>query len=123
MCLDIYNNLYIFGSSSHGQLGLEEYNTRYKPIKHPTLSNIIDISSKGMHTFVKTSNNEIFSFGLNDYSQVGIETDDIQTTPIRVFQDNEDIWCSNINKSKVKSAFLLLNHISIILSLLKKLYL
>ena len=43
---------------------------------HPLLSNIIDISNGGCH----------------------------QITPIRVFEDNEDIWFSNINKLKQKSA-------------------
>ena len=77
----------------------------HKPIKHPSLSNIIDISSGGNHSFVKTSNNEIYAFGYNDYSQLGIKTkDNYQITPIRVFEDNEDIWFSNINKSKQKSA-------------------
>ena len=89
----------------HGQLGLGDTNNRDKPIKHPSLSNIIDISKGGYHSFVKTSNNEIYAFGLNQYSQLGIKTEDEnQLTPIRVFEDNEDIWFSNINKSKAKSA-------------------
>ena len=29
---------------------------------------------------------------------------DVQTKPIRVFEDNEDIWFSNTSKSKAKSA-------------------
>ena len=105
MCLDIYNNLYIFGSSSHGQLGLEEYNTRYKPIKHPTLSNIIDISCGGSHTFAKTLNGEIYAFGDNSGLQFGMKTEnENQLAPIRVFEGNEDIWYSGICKSKAKSA-------------------
>ena len=57
------------------------------------------------NTFVKTSNNEIYAFGYNRHSQLGIETEDYkQITPIRVFEDNEDIWCLNIIKSKAKSA-------------------
>ena len=78
---------------------------RYKPILHPTLSNIIDISSGGFHTFVKTIDNKIYGFGYNKYSQLGIKTsEDHQLTPIQVFQDNEDIWHSNIAKNKQKSA-------------------
>ena len=92
-----------FGSNCYGQLG--DTNNRNKPIKHPSLSNIIDISKGGWQTFVKTSNNEIYAFGYNNSSQLGIETeDDKQITPIRVFEDNEDIWFSSINKSKAKSA-------------------
>ena len=94
-----------FGENSCGQLGLCDEKDRFKPIIHPSLSNVIDISSRGYHSFVKTSNNEIYAFGCNKYSQLGIETtNENQLTPIRVFEDNEDIWYSNINKSKAKSA-------------------
>ena len=105
LCIDINNQLYVFGSNKQGQLGLGDTDNRNKPIKHPSLSNIIDISKGGFHTFVKTSNNEIYAFGNNEYSQLGIKTEHgNQITPIRVFEDNEDIWFSNINKSKQKSA-------------------
>ena len=73
--------------------------------KYSLLSNIIDISNGGNHSFVKISNNEIYAFGNNENTQLGIETEhDNQITPIRVFENNEDIWCSNINSLKVKSA-------------------
>ena len=100
VCIDSNENIYMFGRNHYGQLG---YETRCK--KHPSLSNIIDISNGGWQTFVKTSNNEIYAFGYNKFSQLGIETEhEKQITPIRVFEDNEDIWFSNINKSKAKSA-------------------
>ena len=105
ICIDINNDLYVFGSNSSRQLGLGDDDNRNKPTKHPSLLNIIDISKGGFNTFVKTSNNEIYAFGRNTYSQLGIETEDnYQITPSRVFEDNEDIWFSNINKSKQKSA-------------------
>ena len=105
MCIDVNNDLYVFGYNRFGQLGLGDIESRYIPIKHPSLSNIIDISKGGYHTFVKTSNNEIYAFGSNEYSQLGIKTEnDDQLTPIRVLENNEDIWFSNINKSKAKSA-------------------
>merc|ERR1739848_369081 len=104
LCTDINNDLYVFGFNKFGQLGLGDTNNRNKPIKHPSLSNIIDISKGGIHSFVKTSNNEIYAFGKNYYSQLGIKPEDKkQLTPIRVFEDNEDIWCSNV-KPKAKSA-------------------
>ena len=105
LCIDINNNLYVFGNNFFGQLGLGDACNRNKPVKHPSLSNIIDISKGGLYTFVKTSNNEIYAFGRNYYSQLGIKTGNAnQLTPIRVFEDNEDIWFSNINKLKAKSA-------------------
>ena len=104
MCIDSNYELYVFGANEEGQLGLGDKDDKHLPIKNPSLSNIIDISSGGFHTFVKTINNEIFAFGLNTFSQFGKETERNQLTPIRVLEDNEDIWFSNINKSKAKSA-------------------
>ena len=55
--------------------------------------------------FVKTSNNEIYAFGCNDYSQLGAQLMEVeQTTPICVFTDIEDIWYNHLNKSRAKSA-------------------
>ena len=105
MCIDINGNLWVFGHDDYGHLGLGDTKRKFKPIKHPTLSNIIDISSKGNSTFVKTSDHKIYAFGDNNHSQLGIETPDIyQSTPIQVFKDKENIWCSFIGKSKQKSA-------------------
>ena len=104
MCIDINNDLFLFGANEYGQLGLGDTGNRYTPIKHPSLSNIIDISKGGWHTFVKTSKKEIYAFGNNEHSQLGINAVVArQLTPIRVFEDKEDIWCSN-SKPKAKSA-------------------
>ena len=108
LCIDVYNNLFVFGYNNMynngGHLGLGDSKNCYKPVKHP-LSNVIDVSKGNKQAFVKTSNNEIFAFGENSSSQLGTETKEfIQKTPIRVLEHNEDIWFSNINKSKQKSA-------------------
>ena len=106
LCIDTLGYLVIFGNNQHNQLGLESTSNIDKPMKHPSLSNIIDISSGGYHTFVKTSNNEIYGFGDNCSSQLGIITDyRCQKTPIPLFKGNEDLWCSSISrKSNAKSA-------------------
>ena len=105
MCIDVNDHLWLFGENLYGQLGLGDEEDRYKPIKHPTLSNIIDISSGGSGTFVKTSNSKIYAFGSNHHRQLGIKVNvNHQVTPIQVFQGNEDIWGSFIGKSKQKSA-------------------
>merc|ERR1712100_603189 len=56
------------------------------PVKHPSLSNIIDVSKGGVRTFVKTSNNEIYAFGYNEYLQLGIKTEDEEEKE----EDNEE---------------------------------
>ena len=105
MCIDVNSNLWLFGANEVGQLGLGDKENRSKPTKHPTLSNIMDISSRGDSTFIKTLDRKIYAFGNNDYSQLGIKINEYcQLTPIQVFQDNEDIWGSFIGKSKQKSA-------------------
>ena len=46
LCIDINNDLYVFGNNRYGQLGLGDTDNRNKPMKHPSLSNIIDISKE-----------------------------------------------------------------------------
>ena len=53
---------------------------KLQPIKHPSLSNIID------------------------FSKGGIKADRKQTLPIQVLPGNEDIWSSKIYKPKAKLA-------------------
>lgn len=105
LCIDVNNNLYAFGNNNCGQLGFGDYENRATPEKNPDLSDIIDISSLGDYTFAKTSSNMIFAFGKNDDSQLGIKTENKnQLYPIQVLQDNEEIWHSNVYRSKAKSA-------------------
>ena len=105
MCIDVNDYIWLFGGNDEGQLGLGDKNHRYKPILHPMLSNIMDISSRGYGTFIKTLDQKIYAFGLNDHSQLGIKTSEKKRlTPIQVFQDNEDIWGSFTGRSKQKSA-------------------
>ena len=104
-CIDINNNLFIFGNYRNSKLGCNDIKKSRKPIKHPTLSDIIDISKGGDHIFIKTSKNEMYALGANEYSQLGIETkEENHSTPIQIFQNNEDIWGSNISRPRAKSA-------------------
>ena len=105
MCIDNYDQLYVFGYNKYGELGLGDTDSREKPIKHPILLNVIDISSGGNHTFIKNVNNEIYGFGRNDKAQLGIETkENNQLIPIRVFQDTQNTWYSSTIKKRAKSA-------------------
>ena len=105
MCIDVNNYIWLFGKNNYGQLGLGDKKNRYTPIEHPTLSSVMDISSRGYSTFIKTLDGKIFAFGNNEYSQLGIKTSQYcQLTPIQVFEGKEDTWGSFIGKSKQKSA-------------------
>ena len=105
ICIDTKGDVYIFGNNLQGQLGCGHFKNIIEPLKHPSLSNIIDVSSKGSHIFVKTSSNKILGFGDNSTFQLGIHTkEQFQLFPIRLLEDKEDIWVSNINKSNAKSA-------------------
>ena len=101
MCIGSNGELFLFGNNAYGQvLGVND-----KEIPSSCFSDIIDISSGGLHTFVKNSANEIYAFGKNNCSQLGIKTEEDEVTnPIMVFEDDSDVWYSNINKPKAKSA-------------------
>lgn len=108
MCLDIDGNLFVFGGNICGQLGLGDKTAKNKPIKHPSFYNVVDISSRGQHTFIKTSPKQIYAFGRNETAQLGVETENTRILePIRVFEGNETIWHSNVYRPSVKSSRLL----------------
>ena len=110
MLIDENDYLWVFGDNTHKQLGLGDIKRIYNPILHPILPNIMDISSRGIHTFVKTFDNKIYGLGNNNYSQLKIKTSQeyhpilfqSQKVPIQTLIDDEDIWCSTIGKSKQK---------------------
>ena len=105
ICIDFNDNMFVFGENIFGQLGLTDISRKRKPFQHPTLSNIVDFSSGGNHTFAKTSNNQIYAFGNNTCLQLGIHTDKKkQLIPIQVLEGMENIWFSDIKRFKVKSA-------------------
>ena len=113
LCINEDNDIYVFGNNEYSQLGLGEdlfeqelkktgkSNIDY-PLKHPLLSNIADISSGGLLTFVKTYDNEIYGFGneADDFFITFIEW----STPTQVLQGYEDNWKFSNFKYKAKSA-------------------
>ena len=104
MCINVYNELFVFGNNNYAQLGLGDTIPRNTPIKHPSLSNVVDFSKGAFHTFVKTSDNEIYAFGKGTF-ELGIESNNgFELFPTQVLKGNEDIWYSNISRPTAKSA-------------------
>mmetsp|Transcript_24628 Transcript_24628/g.42030 ORF Transcript_24628/g.42030 Transcript_24628/m.42030 type:complete len:426 (-) Transcript_24628:58-1335(-) len=94
-CIDENGNLFVFGSNVKGQLGLGDFCDRNVPVEHPLLSNVIDISGKGRHTFVKIADNRIYGFGNNEHCHLGIRTRETRIfVPVRVLEGNENFWVS-----------------------------
>ena len=110
-CIDVNHDVFVFGYYFLRNFKLADKKNRRKPVKMSSLKNIVDISKGGVHTFVKTSVNEIYAFGINNFAQLGIEKDkNHHVTPIQVLKGNEDIWNSKqitesfLKKWKAKSA-------------------
>ena len=104
ICIDENNDLHLFGCNSG--LGLGDKEDRFIPTKHPTLSNVIDISLKWQQTFVKTYSSEIYTFGVNT---LRIPKQELQNSngnyavPVQILESNEDIWCP-YSQPRLKSA-------------------
>ena len=71
--IDFEGNLYTFGNNTNGQLGHGGNKHKNAPKIINTLKDIQQISygSRGLHFFVKNSQNQIFATGKNDYGQFG----------------------------------------------------
>jgi len=106
ICIDSKGSLFVFGSNENGSLGLDDDDTRRKPVQSRYISGIIDISSPANHTIARTSTNMIEGWGENESCQLGVETEleSYHFSPIQVLLGSEDIWGSNMIKPKAKSA-------------------
>lgn len=65
---------YGFGENLYNQLGINTIQMKYTEMETPilsTMTNIIYISTSGKHTLALTKNGKIYSFGNNNYYQLG----------------------------------------------------
>ena len=103
--IDFEGNLWSFGNNCRGQLGHgDKTNTNTPKI----INNLIDIQQIsygccGFHFFSKSSSNQIFTTGANNFGQLG--TGDTQSTqiPKELNSQYSTIWRDEL-KSRAKSA-------------------
>merc|ERR1711862_890770 len=77
------------GNNIYGQLGRETFDDNYSLSfqKIEDLSEISRIECGIIHSLCIDIKNDLYVFGNNDYSQLGIKAeDDFQPAPIRVFE-------------------------------------
>ncbi|ODV98574.1 hypothetical protein PACTADRAFT_1043 [Pachysolen tannophilus NRRL Y-2460] len=74
---DSMANIYISGIGSRGRLGLGNLQPQYQfvPITKLIHEKILEVSISDDHTLVLTANNEIFSWGLNNFNQLGYNSE------------------------------------------------
>ena len=102
MCINVFDELIVFGDNSLNQLGLTECRKTY-PVKL-SISNVIDISFGGDHTFIKTVQNGILGFGCKGRAHLNLSW--FPSTSLRVLKNQEDVWVSDVTsiQSNIKSA-------------------
>jgi len=80
-------SVYCWGKNRHGQLGLGDCVTRRSPklVKALEKKSIISVAAGDYHTACVTNKGEVYIWGDNSQSQLGLETDRLlQSTPIKV---------------------------------------
>ena len=80
--------LYSVGYNGNGELGNgnDEDCKEIKEIEFFKNLKIIDIKSGGNHSLAISENGEIFSWGCNEYGQIGNGNYENQTTPIKIYK-------------------------------------
>ena len=79
ICKTIDNNIYVWGNNQDGQLGIGRiggFTSQKVPLKTTTWPDgIVDIKCGLVHTIVLTLNQEVYSCGWNNRSQLGRDVD------------------------------------------------
>ena len=78
-------DVYSFGYNEYGELGLGDNSFGSTiPTKIPTLSGVKAIAAGGYHSLVLLENGDVYSFGLNTKSQLGLEGSFACTIPTKI---------------------------------------
>jgi len=96
LAIDVNNNVWAFGNNDEGQLGIDNQEPQATPVlvhdgemvtDSNYLENIIAVSAgrSGEHSLALDKSNHVWSFGRNDYGQLGDGTTTTpRTTPVAV---------------------------------------
>ena len=92
--IDLERNLWTFGYNGYGQLGHGDATNRTVPKIIDTLKDIQQISygSCGLHFLAKSSQNQIFVTGKNDYGQLGTGDTQSVAIPKEINSQYSTIW-------------------------------
>ena len=104
--IDFEGNLWSFGNNEFGQLGHGDTQNIYVPKIINTLKDIQQISygSYAVHFFAKSSQNQIFVTGRNDFGQLGTgDTQRSVSIPKKINSQYSTIWGDEFH-SRAKSA-------------------
>ncbi|CCH44090.1 Inhibitor of Bruton tyrosine kinase [Wickerhamomyces ciferrii] len=106
-------NLLIAGNPSRGRLGHGKSTPNYKftELEYFADDHITNVAISDDHTLVLTSNGEVYSWGLNNYLELGYPTDRIKektdtfsNEPKRIIQTLKKLDVQGISCSKIHSA-------------------
>lgn len=80
------DEVYAFGRNDFGQLGIPDGIDKHVPTPVPALRGreVLSISCGQYHTVLSLAFGGVYAFGKNDYGQLGVESPDVQTTPVQV---------------------------------------
>jgi len=75
------NKIFVFGSNSHGQLGLGNNENKNSPQLLTLEQEVSQIACGARHTIILEINNDVLVFGANFYGQLGLGHNKSQTKP------------------------------------------
>jgi len=86
------------GDNRYGQLGIGVISTNSAyPVQVINLNGIVEVASGNFHNLALKSDSSVWSWGRNDYGQLGDGSNTDRTTPIKIFDGAIAIGCGGFH--------------------------
>jgi len=87
LLLSLYKDVFVFGSNTFGQLGLNHFETVYEPTLLTSIPNCLDINCGYAYSAVITEDNDLYTWGAGENGRLGYGDNEDKKVPVKINKD------------------------------------
>ena len=87
LLLSQYKDVFVYGSNTFGQLGLNNFEKVFQPVLLTSVSNCIEINCGYAYSAVITEENDLYTWGAGENGRLGHGTEEDKKIPVKINND------------------------------------